>query len=220
MKINSNINQSVKQANTKAPKPESKAQNTKEAQTKPSDKNDIKAPALNAQAIKNANSNIGRLQVMEDSLDKIESNAKQHAKLDKEYKQALEKSQKDDIKDEMDDIKKDIESTMKKATFDGSNVFSKPIKDSNNKTILDPTKLNAKLLDSDSAKFYSTLKEQQGEIKTAMLTLQSEVDNEVNNKAKNVEKADTGFLNKFANLFKSSHDSSKLDNKRVQELLA
>lgn len=232
MKISANSSQNI----TTSDKSKLKAQESKNIKENKAEANkslqaqsDIKSNPL-SQGIKNINSDIGRLQVAQNSLNSIESEAKEFLKLAKDLKETPDKSGQNEIKEEMDTLKKSIQNTLKKATFDGSSVFSKVIKDSGDKIVFDAPKLNAKLLDSDAQKFYDTLKTQQSEIKEAISTLQNDattLSNKMNDKAnggkvanQDVQASDGSFLKKFSSLFKSSHDTSKLSQSRVQELLA
>lgn len=123
-------------------------------------------------------------------------------------------------------LKKNIDNTFKKALFEGNNVFSQNIKDRDNNIIFDAQKLNPKLLDSDAQKFYDTLKDQQVQVKDAIKILQDDAQDSTqriaNGKttAKNVQATEGSFLKKFSNLFRVSHDTTKLSESRVQELLA
>ena len=183
-----------------------------------------------AQNIKQINSDIGRLQIAQKSLSSIEPDVKKMLKLSKDYKESFDKSEQDEIKEEMSALKKNIESTLKSATFEGSNVFTKNIKDNKDQVIFDAQKLDVKLLNTDDTqKFYDVLKEQQKQIKDAIQTLQGQAqgntDKLVSSKIKgkdnqNVQSTDGSFLKKFGSLFRVSHNEDKLSTQRVQELLA
>lgn len=182
-----------------------------------------------AQNIKQINSNIGRLQIAQKSLNSIEPDVKKMLKLSEDYKESLDKSEQDEIKGEMSALKKNIESIIRGATFEGSNVFTKNIKDNKDQVIFDAQKLDVKLLNTDTQKFYDVLKDQQTQIKDAIQTLQGQAqgntDKLVSSKIKgkdnqNVQSTDGSFLKKFGSLFRVSHNEDKLSTQRVQELLA
>lgn len=174
MKINANTTQKLAKEEMK----KKDIQETRAAQTtnkkleknKNIDTSEIKNNPL-SQNIKNTNSNIGRLQIAQKTLNSIESDAKKIAKLAQESKETLDKGEQEDLKEEMSALKKNVESAIKKATFEEINVFSKNIKDNKERIIFDAPKLNIKLLDSDAQKFYDVLKEQQVQIKDAIQIL-------------------------------------------------
>lgn len=229
MKINANTAQKLAKEEVK----KKDIQETRATQTtnkkleknKNIDTSEIKNNPL-SQNIKNTNSNIGRLQIAQKALSSIESDAKKIAKLAQESKETLDKGEQEELKEEMSVLKKNIESAIKKATFEGSNVFSKGIKDNKERIIFDAPKLNVKLLDSDAQKFYDVLKEQQVEIKDAIQILQEQAqestDKLANSKTNSADTQNTdgSFLKKLGSLFRVSHDTDKLSNQRVQELLA
>ncbi|RDU60560.1 hypothetical protein [Helicobacter marmotae] len=178
-----------------------------------------------AQQIKQINLDIGKLQVTQKSLKTMESDAKKYAQLSEEYKENSDKTEQMSMKKEMSILKKNIESIYKKATFEGQNVFSKNIKDSNEQVIFHAQKLNMNLLNANPDEFYGTLKEQQTQIKDALQTLQTQAQNSTakltldNTNNKDVQHTDSSFLKKFSSLFRVSHDTQKLNSHRVQELL-
>ena len=220
---------------------ELKKQGTKE--TKQAQTSQKKAPKLSAgqntdtseiknnpfaQDVKRLNSDIGKLQIAQKSLQVIEADAKKIANLSEEMKETFDKAEQDEIKEEIGALKKNIESTLKNATFEGNNVFSKNIKDNKEQVIFDAQKLNTKLLNTDAQKFYSIVTEQQTQVKDAIQTLQKQaqestnkiVQNSVSAKDTNMEETNGSFLKKFGSLFRTSHNTEKLNNQRVQELLA
>lgn len=228
MKINANTTQKLAKEEMK----KKDIQETRAAQTtnkkleknKNIDTSEIKNNPL-SQNIKNTNSNIGRLQIAQKTLNSIESDAKKIAKLAQESKETLDKGEQEDLKEEMSALKKNVESAIKKATFEEINIFSKNIKDNKERIIFDAPKLNIKLLDSDAQKFYDVLKEQQVQIKDAIQILQEQAqessDKLANGKINSTDTQNTNgsFLKKFGSLFRVSHDTDKLSNQRVQELL-
>lgn len=224
MKIDNNTSQNITQKELKTPEIKSKNKNIEQDQ-KVVDKNEVKMNPL-AQNIKDINTNIGRLQVAQNTLNTIEPDAKKYATLAQEGKETLEKNERDDIKNEMTTLKKNIDNTFKKALFEGNNVFSQNIKDRNNNVIFDAKKLNPKLLDSDAQKFYDTLKDQQVQVKDAIKILQDDAQDNTQRIAngktttRNVQSTEGSFLKKFGDLFRVSHDTNKLSESRVQELLA
>lgn len=154
---------------------------------------------------------------------------KKFAELADEDKETFDKGEKDDIRTQMQDLKKNIESVLKKATFEGTSVFAKNIKDGSGNVIFNAPKLKVGLLDTDAKKFYDILKEQQSEIKDAIDTLKEQADNDaeklnakdgVKVAKQDVKETDGSFLRKLDSLFRVSHDTDKLNNQRVQELLA
>ncbi|WP_295698162.1 hypothetical protein [uncultured Helicobacter sp.] len=188
------------------------------------DTNDIKNN-LYAQKIKDTNNDIGKLQVAQKSLNSIESDAEKITKLSQEYKETFDKTDQDDIKQEMVTLQKNIESTLKNATFEGSNVFAKNIKDSEGRVIFNVAKINMRLLKADAQKFYDTLKEQQKQIKDAIQTLQKQAEGNTekiagSNAAKHAQGTNSSFLKRLGSLFSVSHNADKLDKQRVQELLS
>ena len=234
MKITASTSQTLKQEELKSKesKAAKQAQDSKDSpkadKAKSVDVSGIKDSQL-AQNLKNTNSDIGRLQVAQKSLKTIESDVKKFAQLADEDKETFDKSQKDEIHTQMQSLKKNIESALKKATFEGSSVFAKSIKDSSGNVIFDAPKLKVGLLDADARKFYDILKEQQSEIKEAIEVLKEQADSDaekLNTKdnakiAKQDEKeADDSFLKKLGSLFRVSHDTDKLSNQRVRDLLA
>lgn len=224
MKIDNNTSQNITQKELKTPEIKSKNKNIEQNQ-KVVDKNEVKMNPL-AQNIKDINANIGRLQVAQNTLNAMEPDAKKYATLAQEGKETLEKNERDDIKNEMTMLKKNIDNTFKKALFEGNNVFSQNIKDRNNNVIFDAKKLNSKLLDSDAQKFYDTLKDQQVQVKDAIKILQDDAQDSTQRIAngktttRNVQSTEGSFLKKFGDLFRVSHDTNKLSESRVQELLA
>ena len=114
---------------------------------------------------------------------------------------------------------------MKKATFDGSNVFRKNNKDNKEQVIFEAQKLNTGLLDSDAQRFYDVLKEQQAQIKDAIKILQSQAQDSADSlgtkvvNSEDLKKTNGSFLKRFGSLFKVSHNEDKLNKQRVQELL-
>lgn len=224
MKIDNNTSQNITQKELKTPEIKSKNKNIEQNQ-KVVDKNEVKMNPL-AQNIKDINANIGRLQVAQNTLNTMEPDAKKYATLAQEGKETLEKNERDDIKNEMTMLKKNIDNTFKKALFEGNNVFSQNIKDRNNNVIFDAKKLNSKLLDSDAQKFYDTLKDQQVQVKDAIKILQDDAQDSTQRIAngktttRNVQSTEGSFLKKFGDLFRVSHDTNKLSESRVQELLA
>ena len=154
---------------------------------------------------------------------------KKFAELADEDKETFDKGEKDDIRTQMQDLKKNIESVLKKATFEGTSVFAKNIKDGSGNVIFNAPKLKVGLLDTDAKKFYDILKEQQSEIKDAIDTLKEQADNDaeklnakdgVKVAKQDAKETDGSFLRKLDSLFRVSHDTDKLNNQRVQELLA
>lgn len=224
MKIDNNTSQNITQKELKTPEIKSKNKNIEQNQ-KVVDKNEVKMNPL-AQNIKDINANIGRLQVAQNTLNAMEPDAKKYVTLAQEGKETLEKNERDDIKNEMTMLKKNIDNTFKKALFEGNNVFSQNIKDRNNNVIFDAKKLNSKLLDSDAQKFYDTLKDQQVQVKDAIKILQDDAQDSTQRIAngktttRNVQSTEGSFLKKFGDLFRVSHDTNKLSESRVQELLA
>lgn len=178
---------------------------------------------LHTQNIKDANINIGRLQIAQNSLKSIESDVEKIVELTKNKQEEIQESRQKEIQKEILDLRKKIESTMKQATFEGHNVFSTSIKNKNGENLFDASELNVKLLDSDSEKFYDMFKARQAQVKNALQALQEDAQINVDKLAKNIqntESTDGSFLKKFSNLFRVSHNTDKLDNKRVQELLS
>lgn len=205
------------------------AQKAEAAQVSKNDKNmDISEVKNNplTQNIKNINSDIGKLQVAQKSLSAIESDAMKMAKLSEDYRESFDKAEQSEIKKEMSILKKNIESVLKKAIFEGNNVFSKNIKNNKEQVIFEATSLNTRLLDTDAQRFYDVLKEQQTQIKDAIHTLQEEAQESASKltskktDSKDMQSADGSFLKKFGSLFRVSHDTDKLSQQRVQELLA
>ena len=125
MKINANTTQKLAKEEMK----KKDIQETRAAQTtnkkleknKNIDTSEIKNNPL-SQNIKNTNSNIGRLQIAQKTLNSIESDAKKIAKLAQESKETLDKGEQEDLKEEMSALKKNVESAIKKATFEEINV--------------------------------------------------------------------------------------------------
>lgn len=234
MKITASTSQTLKQEElkSKGSKATKQAQDPKDSpkadKAKSVDVSGIKDSQL-AQNLKNTNSDIGRLQVAQKSLKTIESDVKKFAELADEDKETFDKGEKDDIRTQMQDLKKNIESVLKKATFEGTSVFAKNIKDGSGNVIFNAPKLKVGLLDTDAKKFYDILKEQQSEIKDAIDTLKEQADNDaeklnakdgVKVAKQDVKETDGSFLRKLDSLFRVSHDTDKLNNQRVQELLA
>lgn len=241
MKVSTSTAQNIAQEelkNKNAQKVAAKAtQDSKKAQdSKSVDTSSVKSNPL-AQNIKNINTNIGKLQVAQKSLDSIESDSKKYNQLAQDLKETFEKDEQDDIKEQMRALRKNIESALKNATFEGGNVFAKAFKDGKDKTLFDAPKINIQLLDSDSQKFYDTLKEGQSQIKDAISTLQSEAESsssklassapsktsspsKASKEAQDTESTNGSFLSKLGSLFRVSHDTSKLSNDRVRELLS
>lgn len=217
MKITANSNQGVVKQEAKTPVPNQEKQAIAKSE-KTSNKHEAVKSSPSAQNIKDVNINIGRLQVAQTTLKTLESDVKKIAELAKSDAKSEQK--------EMLDLKKKVEDTLKKATFDGKSVFGASIGDSKGKTIFDASQLNMKLLDSDPQKFYDTLKTQQTQAKDAMQTLQDDAQANTDELAlkasssQDLESTDNSFLKKFKNLFRVSHNTDKLDSKRVQELLA
>ena len=182
-----------------------------------------------AQDIKRINSDIGKLQVAQKSLKSIEPDAKKILELSKDYEESLDKTEQSSIKEEISTLKKGIESILKGATFEGSSVFNKNIKDNKERVIFDAQKLDTKLINNDAQKFYDVLKEQQSQIQDAIQTLQGQAQESTGklaskdikiDKNHSTESTDGSFLKKFSSLFRASHNAEKLNNQRVQELLA
>lgn len=233
MKISTSTSQTLKQEapKTKGAKTPQQAQDSKETskidKSKSADASNIKDSQL-AQKLKNTNSDIGRLQVAQKTLKTIESDVKKFVELSEEKEESLDKGERDEIHTQMQVLKKNIESAMKKATFEGANVFAKNIKDDAGNVIFEATDIKVSLLGTDAKKFYDIVKEQQSEIKEAIDTLkeQAETNTEkLNAKSsdgakKDMQEADGSFLKKLGSLFRVSHDTDKLSNQRVQELLA
>lgn len=237
MKVSTSTAQNIAQEelkNKNAQKVAAKAaQDSKKTQdSKGVDSSSVKSNPL-AQNIKNINTNIGKLQVAQKSLESIESDSKKYNQLAQDLKETFEKDEQDDIKEQMRDLRKNIESTLKNATFEGGNVFAKAFKDSKDKMLFDAPKINTQLLDSDSQKFYDTLKEAQSQIKNAISTLQNEAESnssklassapsssKASKETQDTESTNGSFLSKLGSLFRVSHDTSKLSNDRVRELLS
>lgn len=180
-------------------------------------------PNPTAQHIKDININIGRLQVAQNSLKAMESDVKKIVELSQDKQEEMQEGKQQEIQTEILSLRKKVENTFKKATFEGRNVFSVSIKNENGDSLFDASELNMKLLDSDSEKFYDIFKARQAQAKDALQTLQEDAQNGTDRLAKNIqnaESADGSFLKKFSNLFRLSHDTNKLDSKRVQELLS
>ncbi|TLD96148.1 hypothetical protein LS71_006625 [Helicobacter jaachi] len=223
---------------------------TKQAQNAPKSAQKVAAKSVDTselknspltQEIKNINSNIGRLQVAQKSLDAIESDVRKVVELTEQSKQTADKKEQNEIQDEINALKKNIESTLKKATFESSNVFAKSIMD-NDEVLFDAPKLNVSLLNSNAQKFYDVLKEQQVQVKDALETLKDQAEENADKLAKNdkalarnkagkiqnenkaasrdMQNTDGSFLKKLGSLFRVSHDTDKLSNQRVKELLA
>ncbi len=101
MKINANTTQKLAKEEMK----KKDIQETRAAQTtnkkleknKNIDTSEIKNNPL-SQNIKNTNSNIGRLQIAQKTLNSIESDAKKIAKLAQESKETLDKGEQEDLK--------------------------------------------------------------------------------------------------------------------------
>ncbi len=216
----------IKKQNTKQAKevPSTSKQTSNAQMTQSVDASAMKSK-ISAQNIKNINNDIGKLQVAQKSLKAIESDAKKVAQLSKDYKETQDKKRQESIKAEMSNLKNSIESTLKKATFDGSNVFSKNIKDNKEQVIFEAQKLNTGLLDSDAQRFYDVLKEQQAQIKDAIKILQSQAQDSADSlgtkvaNSEDLKKTNGSFLKRFGSLFKVSHNEDKLNKQRVQELL-
>lgn len=173
----------------------------------------------NAQSIKDTNINIGQLQVAQSSLKSMEIDVEKIVELTKDKQEEMQEGKQKEILV----LRKKIENTMKQAIFNGNNVFKMNIKNSKGENLFDASDLNMKLLDSNSEKFYDTFKARQTQVKNALQTLQEDAQVNADKLAKNIqniESTNDSFLKKFSNLFRVSHDTNKLDNKRVQELLS
>lgn len=236
MKVGASTAQNIAQEDLKNKEAKKAAvkinQNSQKTQgNKGADINGVKSNP-NAQNIKNINSSIGRLQLAQKSLDTIETDVKKYNQLSQDLKETFEKDEQDDMQEEMRKLKKGIESVLRDSNFEGSNVFSKPVKDSKDRLLFDAPKLNISLLEKDSQKFYDTLKQSQEQIKDAINTLKNQAEessdklanknvmNKLSSENKQNNEADGSFLSKLGSLFRVSHDASKLSSDRVHELLS
>lgn len=223
MKITNNSSKDIIKKDLKTQTTKTEKQKADEATKKATETKEKLNSNPNAQNIKDTNINIGRLQVAQKSLKAIESDVEKIVELTKDKQEEMQEGKQKEIQKEILVLRKKVESTMQQATFEGNNVFKTSVKNRKGENLFDASDLNMKLLDSDSEKFYDVFKARQAQVKNALQTLQEDAQANADKLAKNIqniESTDSSFLKKFSSLFRVSHDTNKLDNKRVQELLS
>lgn len=211
----------------KTPEKESKA-----TSTKASTDSRLPTQTINTDDIKDSNTNIGKLQTLQSSLDSIEQKVRNLRKISDEAQRG-QKAQ--EIKDEITQIMQDTK-------FQGQKVFGVRFKDSAGNVVLDKVKLDTSLISEDTRDldaFSQELKDLRKDIKEAMTLIAQDAQDsaqKIHTQAKATQNHKESALDsitqekqpsKIASFFKSmgdflrgSHDSSKLDSGRVSKLLS
>ena len=189
--------------------------------------------AISTDNIKDLNTNIGKLQTLQASLDSIEQKVRSLQKISDEAQRG-EKAQ---------ELKDEIAQMVQETKFQGQKVFGVSFKDSQGNVVLEKVKLDTSLINEDKQDldaFSQDLKDTRNNIKEAITLISEDAQasaQKIHTQAKEKRtQHDEGALDsitqekqpsKIASFFKSmgdflrgSHDGSKLDSKRVSKLLS
>lgn len=210
-------NIALQKANTQGLKSSTK---TKEAQsTKTASLGNLKN-----ENIKETNLNIGKLQVLQKSLDSLES--------------PLRKAQKalsTDSKEQIAEAREQAEKIIKSSTFNGQKVFGVSVKDSKNNVVLEPVVVDTSFISADKREleiFSKNIQESKAQVKEALNALSKDAQENIQtlSKAKNLPEKDTianeqdsgkiaSFFKKFGDFLRGAQASQKVDSERVSQLL-
>lgn len=182
--------------------------------------------------IKDSNTNIGKLQTLQASLDSIEQKVRNLQKISDET-QREQKAQ---------EVKDEITQMMQTTKFQGQKVFGVNIRDSQGNIVLQKVSLDTSLISEDTHDldaFNQELKDLRKDIKEAIALIAEDAQanaQKIHTQAKATKEHKESTLDsiteekqpsKIASFFKGmgdllrgSHDTNKLDSKRVSKLLS
>lgn len=179
---------------------------------------------LKNENIKETNLNIGKLQVLQKSLDSLEN--------------PLRKAQKalnTDSKDKITEAREQAENIIKSSTFNGQKVFGVSVRDSKNNVVLKPVVVDTSFISADKREleiFSKNIQESKAQVKVALSALSKDAQENVQmlNKTKNLPEKNTitneqdsgkiaSFFKKFGDFLRGAQASQKVDNERVSQLL-
>ena len=228
MKIESTKSSALTQAAQKPQERESKTTAAKQStQSLP------KTQAINTDIIKDLNTNIGKLQTLQSSLDSIEQKVRSLQKINDETQR----------REKAEELKDEITQTIQNTKFQGQKVFGVRFKDSQGNIVLEKIKLDTSLISEDKQdleSFNQELKDLQKDIKDAIALLSQDAQESAQKiQAKATQKHDkpkenaldsltkekqpskiASFFKNMGDFLRGSHDASKLDSKRVSKLLS
>lgn len=179
---------------------------------------------LKDENIKETNLNIGKLQVLQKSLDSLEN--------------PLRKAQKAlsaDSKEQITQAREQAEEIIKSSTFNGQKVFGVSIKDSKNNVVLEPVMMDTSLISADKREleiFSKNIQKSKAQVKEALSALSKDAQENIQtlNKTKNLPDKDSianeqdsgkisNFFKKFGDFLRGAQASQKVDSERVSKLL-
>lgn len=186
---------------------------------------------INTSAIKDSNTNIGKLQTLQSVLDSIEPKL-----------QALQKIEDDTQREQKaKELQEEVKKAIKETTFGDEKVFGVAFKDSKGEVVLTKVKLDTSLINAnkrDLGALAQDIKDLKKDIKDAIASLSQDAQENAQKIQEQVSKEHkdkvldstitqekqpskiASFFKGLGNLLKSSHDTNKLDSNRVQKLLA
>ncbi|WP_394989015.1 hypothetical protein [uncultured Helicobacter sp.] len=221
-KSNSTFTQPTQKTQTKEPKTTLIKQSTDSLP---------KTQAINTSAIKDSNTNIGKLQTLQSVLDSIEPKLQALQKIEDETQREQKAKE----------LQEEVKKVMKETTFGDEKVFGVAFKDSKGEVVLTKVKLDTSLINEnkrDLGALTQDIKDLKKDIKDAIASLSQDAQENAQKIQEQVSKEHkdnvldspiiqekqpgkiASFFKGLGNFLKSSHDTNKLDSDRVQKLLA